>query len=168
MKPASKARTPSHKDDDADNGANFQRALRKGRVVAHRGNGRNASGTPGGEPRREHRDDDAHHICGDDRARLKHEAAARNLQPDGPEEALNADRHCDTEPKPKVAPKRPTTNASAIKRDDNLDSAGAERPEERELSGALGDQHREGVENQEDADEQRDEGKDQQEDVDEA
>ena len=60
-------------------------------------------------------------------------------------------------------PTRPTTTASPRTLRDHLAAGGADRPQQGELAGALPDQHRERVDDDERADEQGDPGEDQQE-----
>ena len=71
-------------------------------------------------------------------------------------------------PIPITAPSRPIARASTTTVGEDLAPRGAERAQHAELGHPLGDRDREGVEDQEGADEDRDEGEDEQEDLQEA
>ncbi len=156
--PMTSSATPSDGQQDGEDRDRARRAAAlRDEALAQRGDGRDARGAQ----RRREAGDDGHDGADeqrdDDRARLDDRAGVRQVGADGLEQRLQALRDERPPSSPTSGP-RAEHEALGDDRAQDLAARGAERPQERELARALGDGDREGVEDDERADEERDAG----------
>ena len=143
-----------------------QTALGEGHVVAHgrdRGNAAGPSrGQVGGGERDEHADDEAD----DDRAGLEHQRVLAEVEAEPPEDRLDPDGEQHAEADAEGRPDESHHAGLEQHRARHLAPAGADRAQQGELAAALGDEDREGVDDEEgahrqgDAREHEEEGRD--------
>src|SRR6266508_1546642 len=126
------------------------------RRLLHGGHRRDPRGAQRRQQRRHHGDQDADGERADDRGRWHRDRGHLQVRPaDVPEDVGH--HQADAEPggQPQDRCEQADHDRLDEHRTDHLPPAGADRPHERQLTGALRDDDRERVEDQEDADEQR-------------
>lgn len=144
-------------DDAADRVAQHQGLHRGHRVLAvHRRDRRDLRGPAGGQPGGQHGDQDADAEGGDDGERRDHQRSGRDLSAD--QAHRGAQSGGEAEAQGEADDGRDQAHHGRFDQHRALDLAarGADGAQQCQLLGALGDQHGEGVGDQEDADEEGD------------
>ena len=137
--------------------------LRQGDVVAERLHRRDPAGAAGRQPGRDHRHDDAGGVRRDGGARREDQRLLGEVEADGRDQRPQPHREHDAEPEPEGRADRADRERLELDRPDHLPLGRAEGAEQGELAAALGDQDREGVDDDVAAHHQRDGREDQQE-----
>ena len=137
-------------------------------VVAQRLHRRDPGGAAGRQPRGRHGDDHADDVAGQHGAGPEDQRLPGQVESEVGEQRTDAHREQHAEAEAERRPDDTDHERLEQHRSGDLPLRRAQRPQERQLAAALGDQDRERVDDQERADHQRDAGEDEQEGTQEA